>query len=139
MLDRVDAGADRDLRPFGAVRVGGRPLVQPMRLVDERIHFRLRELRRVDLVGEREHAAGRAHLDDVGAVLHLEAHRIAELIGAARDAVGDPGLRAEALIGETGIVAVAAARAERVDRDEHARPDDEAGGDRVAQPDVDVV
>ena len=50
-----------------------------------------------------------------------------------------PGLRTEALVGEAGVVAVAAARPQRVDGDEHAGPDDEAGGDRVAQPDVDVV
>ena len=139
VFDRVDAGADRDLRPFGAVRVCGRPLVQPVRFIDEGIHFGLRELRRIDLVGEREHTAGCADLDDVGAVFHLEAHRIAELIRPACDAVGDPGLCAETLIGKTGIVAVAAAGAERVHRDEHPRPDDQAGGDGVAEPDVDVV
>ena len=59
---------------------------------------------------EREHATGRAHLDHVGAVLDLKAHRVAELVGTARDAVRDPRLGAESLVGESGVVAVPAAR-----------------------------
>ena len=35
VLDRVDAGADRDLGAFGAVGVGRGLLAQPVRLVDD--------------------------------------------------------------------------------------------------------
>ena len=110
MLDRVDAGADRDLRPFGAMGMSGRLLAQPVGFVDDGVHLLLRDLRRVHLVGEGEHAAGGADLDDVGAVLDLEAYGVAELVRAARNAVLDAGLVAEEVVGEAGIVAMAAAR-----------------------------
>ena len=139
VLNRVDAGANRDLRPFGAVCVRGGAPAEPMRLVDQRVHLRLRELRRPHIVGQRQDAAGRAHLDDVGAVLHLKADRVAELIRAAGDAVGDPRLRPEPLKRIPGVVAMAAARAKRVNRDEHARTERHAARDRIAQADVDVV
>ncbi len=62
-----------------------------------------------------------------------------KLAAPAAMPVGDAGLRAEALVGEAGVVAVAAARAEGVHRDQHARAGDDAGVDGVAQADVDVV
>jgi hypothetical protein len=75
--------------PFGAVRVRSRPAPEPVRLLDERVHLRLRQLRRADIVAEREDAAGGADLDDVGAVLHLEADRVTKLIRTAGNTVGD--------------------------------------------------
>ena len=50
-----------------------------------------------------------------------------------------PGSLPKEPVGEAGAVAVAAARAEGVDGDQHARAGDDAVGDGVAQPDVDVV
>ena len=52
VLDRVDAGADRHLCACGAVGVSGSALVQPVCLVDDGVHFRLRYLRRVDGVAQ---------------------------------------------------------------------------------------
>src|SRR5207247_2054505 len=81
----------------------------------------LRDLRRVHLVRERQHAASRAHLDDVRAVLHLEADGVPEGVGPGGDAVRDAGLGPEELVGIAAVVAMAAPRAQGVHGHEHAR------------------
>jgi hypothetical protein len=139
VLDRVDPGADRGLRALEPVRMRRRLLAQAMGLVDDRVHLGLRDLGRVDLVLQGEHPTRRHHLDDVGAVLHVEAHRVPERIGPGRDPVRDSGLLPEAQVRKAVRVGVAAARPERVGRDEHARPGHRAGGDRVPEAHVDEV
>ena len=136
MLDRRDAGLDRALDRLGAVRVRG-DLASPHRgFVDDGVHLLLRVLRRADgfLLGE--HAGGRDHLDDVGAVLHLEADELADLV----DAVGDAGERVELEVGrEAAQVVVAAGRTDGERRRLHARTGDVAAVDRVSQRDVDEL
>ncbi len=121
------------------MRVRGCALAESVRFVNERIHFRLRQLRRADIVAKRQDTTGCAHLDDVRAVLHLEPHRITELVGSTGDADLDARLRAEPLKWKPVVVAMPAACAKGVDRHEHPRSDREPAGDRIAQADVDVV
>ena len=75
MLDRVDPGPYR--RPRGEIAVGVRRglALQSMRLVDDGGQLFVRQLRRRDVVAEREDAARGAHLDDVGAVLDVRGER----------------------------------------------------------------
>ena len=51
-----------------------------------RLHLLERVLRHADRVALGEHAARRADLDDVGAVLHLIAHGLARFVRAVGDA-----------------------------------------------------
>ena len=80
VLDRVDPGPDR--RPRGEVAVGvrrGLPL-QAVGLVDDRRQLLVGQLGGRDVVAERQDAAGGAHLDDVGAVLDVQANGLAALV-----------------------------------------------------------
>ena len=90
VLDRIDPGQDRVARRPVSVAVGGDLLPQAMGLVDQGRHLLGRQLRRIDLVRQREDAAGGAELDHVGAVLHLEPHRLAKP-GRARGRSPRPG------------------------------------------------
>jgi hypothetical protein len=79
-------------------------------------------------------------LDDVGAVLDLLAHGVAEAVGAGRDAIDEARLASETQVGEAGlVVAVPAAHPQGVQRHEQARSHDIARGDGVAQRRVDPV
>ena len=140
MLDGVDAGADGDFGAGGAVGVGGGLAAEGVSFGDQGVEFGLGELRRIDVVGEREHAAGGAGLDHVGAVFDVVAHGQAGLVRAVDDAVGDAGFAAEDVGREAGGgVAVPAGGADGVDGDQHARAGNLAGGDGVAQADIDEI
>ena len=139
VLDGVDAGGDGHLRRGVAVAVRGDLAPPVMRLLDDGVHLVLRELGRVDGIGEGEDAARGHEFDDVGAVLDLVAHRGAALVGAVADAVQRPLLRHAARGRNRIAVAVAASGADGVNGHEHARPRHEAGVDGIAQADVDVV
>ena len=65
MLDRIDAGTDRAFGSLGAMRVGSSAAIRRVCLINERVHLVLRQLRRIDVVVERENAAGAADLDHV--------------------------------------------------------------------------
>ena len=138
MLDRIDPGGDRHLAGGVAVAVGRRLATPVVRFVDDSVDLGLGHLRRIDGVRQGEYAARRHQLDHVGAVLDLEAHRRAALLGAVADAVDRPLLR-HASGRERRPVPVAAGRSEGVHRGEHARTGDQPLVDRVAQADVDVV
>ncbi len=88
MLDRIDAGQHRVAGGLVAVAVAGDLLAQPVGLVAKGGHLGEGELRRVDLVRQRQHAARRAELDHVGPVLDLVANRRREAVRAAGDPFG---------------------------------------------------
>ena len=60
-----------------------------VRFIHQRVEFGLRQLRRIHVVGEREHAAGGAGLDHIGAVFDVVADGPARRVGAIDDAIGD--------------------------------------------------
>jgi hypothetical protein len=106
---------------------------------DDGVHLVLRELRGVDGIGEREHAARGHRFDDVGAELDLVAHGGAAFVGAVADSI-DRSALGDADRGWNGVgVAMSAGGTDRMNSHEHARSGDVAGGDGVAQADVDVV
>ena len=118
--------------------MGGDSLPEAVRLVDDRVKLRGGELGRVNRIGEREHAAGRHHLDHVGAIFHLRADGGAALVGA----VADPFQHAGGLhpIDRKRItIRMAPGSPDAVDGGEDARPRDEPFRDRVAEPDVELV
>ncbi len=139
MLDGVDPRADGHLGPRGAVGVGRRLLAEAVGLVHEGVHLGLGELGRVHRVGEGEDASRGADLDEVRPVLELHPHRVAELVGPARDPFGDAGLVAEEVVGEARVVAVSPPGAQGIAGHEHSGAGDDAGIDGVAQAHVDVV
>src|SRR6185436_19765171 len=91
-------------------------------------------LRRADGVTFREHAPGRARLDDVRTVLDLIANGRANLVGA----VGDAGLEIAVLKSglEAVLVAVAARDAEGMRGGLHARANHPPFVDRLAERQV---
>ena len=122
MLDGIDSGQNRPLAGFGAVRVRGGLAMQRVRFIHQRVQLGLGQLRNVHVVGGRKHAAAGAGLDHVGAVLDVEPHRVARLVGRIDDAVFGAGLAAEqAKTKAVAVVAVAAGGSQRVHRNQHAR------------------
>ena len=85
---------------------------QHVRLVHDRLHLREVILLGADGIGLREHAAGAAKFDDLGAVLAQFAHRGANLLGT----VGDGGSRRRDRRRELRGIAMAAGRADGVGR-----------------------
>src|SRR6185436_3705204 len=89
VLDGVDARTDRAFGALGAVRMRGGLLPQRVRFIDDGVQLLLRELRHVWRVGQRQDAAGRAYLDDVGTVLDVVADGAAPFLRAVDDALLD--------------------------------------------------
>ena len=139
MLDRVDPRGDGLAGGAVAVAVRRHLLAQPVGLIDQRRHLLEGQLRRVHLVGEREHAAGGAELDHVGAVLDLEADRLAEPVRPVGDPLGRPEFLDQEVMPQPGLVGMAAAGPQPVDRDQHPRAGDQPAGDRIAQAHVEQV
>ena len=139
MLDRVDAGEDRLAGGVVAVAVRRHLLAQPVGLVHQGLHLLGGELRRVHLVGQRQHAPRGAELDHVGAVLDLEADRLAEPVRP----VGDPLGRPELLDQRSWRSPVSSACPPRAPSawtaDQHPRAGDQPAGDRIPQPHVEHV
>ncbi len=114
------------------------PFAQAMRLVHHRSHFIERELGSVDLVGQRHDAARGAELDDIGAVLHVEADRFAKVGRAVRDAIGVVGLPARGAEVKARIaIGMAAGRADQIDCHQHPGTRELSLGDRIAQAHID--
>ena len=106
---------DGVLDGLGAVRVRGHPQSAPVRLVDDRAQLLVRIVLCAGLSGQRHDAARDAHLDQLGAVLDLVAHRLADLVDAVGDALLDGQLeRAGHERGEHRRVEVPARRGDRV-------------------------
>src|SRR5579859_22234 len=124
VLDRVHAGLDADPDSGPAVRVDGHRLVVPVRLLDRHLHLvpgvgvpaRRRALAR--------NAAGHEQLDQIGPRGDVLADVLADLVLSVR-------------VRERGAVAVAGR--DRPRRHDEARSRQPAGGDRLAQLDVDEM
>src|SRR5690606_12722511 len=131
----VDAGADGGFDPLGAMGVRGDLPARHGGRADDRPHLFLGELLGADGVAGREHAPGRADLDDVGAVLDLVPDRGHRLVHA----VGDPLLDAAARVAVRAVavgVAVPAGAADGEAGRDDARAWHQAVFDRVAERDV---
>ena len=135
MLDRVDARFDRQLRGQVAVRMRRDLALPRVRLRHDRRELGRRELRHVDRIRFRKHAAGGADLDHVRPPLHLVAHGRAAFIRPVAHAFDRADWRDD-VRRERALIAMAAGRADGVPGCDHARPDDHAFVDRVAQADV---
>src|SRR5690606_10498538 len=83
----------------------------------------------------RKNAAGRAHLDHLGAIFALTADLIAQLVGRVADALCLAVLLLEARR-QIGAVAMPAGRAQRIAGGYDARPCRIADVDRLFEPDI---
>ena len=135
MLDRIDPRSDGDLGRLVAVAVRGGLLFPQVRLVDDRRRFVGSQLGHVDRIAERKHAARDHELDHVGAVLELPADRVAALVGPGADARLDAEGREVKRRGGR-LICVAAARPDRVFRDQHPRTLGETELDAALQAEV---
>ncbi len=112
----------------------------PVRLVDDRAQLLVRIVLCASFSGQRHHAAGDAHLDQLRAVLDLVAHRLADLVDAVGDALLDRQLeRARHERGEHRRVEVPAGRRDGVTGRHNPRPVDPARVDGLAERDVEQV
>ena len=137
MLNRRHARADRRLDTGGPVRVRGNAPVELRRRLDDRAHLVFGVLLHAGRVSQRQHAAGRADLDDIGAVFDHVANRIADFVDSIGDARFDPAFVLEDLgLEAIGLVAVPAANAERDAGGDDPWSGNPAGVDGVAQRDV---
>ena len=137
VLDRCHAGPHRRLDPGGAVRVCRDPAVELRRGLDDRAHLVFGVLLHAGGIGQRQDAAGRADLDDVGAVFHRIAHRVADFLDAVRHADFHSAFVAQRFrLQPVRLVAVPAANAEGNPGGDNPRPLNPARIDRIAQRDV---
>ena len=138
MLDRMNAAFDRDRDSFVAVCVRGDLAAKLCRLFDDRLDFVQVELRNIPDIAVRKHASGRENLDEIGVQLDVLSHQPAK-------AIRPVGNRAHANAGvfldparDVVGVAVATGDRERLAGREHARPDDCAIVDGIADREVDA-
>ena len=111
-----------------------------MGLVDDRPQFLVRIVLRASLAGQRHHTAGNAHLDQLGAMLDLIAHRLADLVDPVGDALLDGQLeRTRHERREHRRVEVATCGCDRVPGGDHARAFDPSRVDGLAERDVEQV
>ena len=136
VFDRVNAGADGAFGTFGAVGVSGGFLTHAVGLVDQGVHFFLRELGGVDVVVKGHNAAGGANLDDVGTVLDVPADSGAHGVSTVANGGVFEGVGEGSGDITVGGVAVAAGGADGVDDGEHAGAFDVAFVDGFAEADV---
>ena len=140
VLDAVDAGFDGVLHRLGAVRVCGDPHPAPVRLVDDRPQFLVRIVLRTSLPVNDITPPETADLDQLGAVLDLVAHRLADLVDSVGDALLDRQLEyARHERGEHRRVQVPAGRGDRVAGRDHPRAVDPARVDGLAERDVEQI
>src|SRR5690606_36068736 len=135
VVDGGDTGADGGLDALGAVRVRGDLALGHLGRVHDRPNLFRIDLQDADRIAGREHAAGRADLDDVGAVLDLVPDGGDRLVDAVGDALLDAAVRVAVRAVAVGV-AVSAGDAEGEAGRDDAWAGHEAVVDRVAQRDV---
>ena len=138
MLDRVDPRAHEHLRRGIAVAVRRGLPAPAVRLVDDGVQLRLRELHVVHRIGEREDAARRDELDHARPVLDLPAHGRSARVGTVTDPFADA-QRRNRIRGVRIEVRVTSTAAHRVHGSHHAWTGDRSRIDRSLQPQVDEV
>ena len=79
VLDRVDAGLDREPRSLEPLGMRCDANAQPVRLVDDRLDLLARELRGLGILALHRACARRHELHEVGAAAKLRADRAAHL------------------------------------------------------------
>ena len=122
MLDGIDAGLDRLAPGLVAMAMDRNFLAQPMSLVDQRRHFRGRELRRVHFVREREHAARDRRLDHVRAIFHFEPDGFPNRVGPIGDSFTEVRFVAEKHVAKSGgAIKMPTRRADPVSGHQHPR------------------
>ena len=89
VLDGVDAGLGGPQNPLRAMGVRGHLAAQPVRVGDDGLHLFEGVLRGLRIVALRQHAAGGADLDQVGAVLDVLPHLVLHGGDAVGHAVAD--------------------------------------------------
>jgi hypothetical protein len=120
------------------MRMRGRLAAERVGFVHQRIQLCLRQLRRIHVIRQRKHPARGAGLDHIRAVFHVEADRGPHGFGAVGHAIFNSRFFEHAR-SKAGLVTVSAGRADRMNRHQHARPDDLAIANSVSQPDVDIA
>src|SRR5438046_2922283 len=95
-----------------------------MGFVNQRVQLGLSELRRVDIVSQRQHASRRASLYHVGPVLEIEADCGPRLIRRVDDALRDAGFGTKSIADAAAGIAVPARGADRLGSDQHPRSND---------------
>ena len=110
-----------------------------MRFVNDRIQLRLRQLRRIHGIRQRQNSAGGAGFDNGRPILMREAHGVARLVRTIDDAFFRTSLLAKDAGAKAGFVAVTTGGADGVHADQHARSRNDAFVDGVAQADVEIV
>ena len=140
MLDAVDSACDGVLDRLGPVGVCGDPQAPSVRLVDDGPQFLVRIVLRACLSGQRHHAARNADLDQLGAVLDLITHGLADLVDSVGDAFLDRQLeRAGHERGEHRRIEMSAGRRDRMSRRDDPGAVDPAGVDGLAERHVQQV
>ena len=140
MLDRIDACLDRFSRRLIAMAMHRHFFAQPVRFIDQRRHFRRRELRRIHFVRQRKNAARNGGLDHIRAIFHFEAHRLANLVRTIDNAVRVVRFAPKKQIAiTTRRIKMTARRADSFGRNQHPRADDDSFVDRVAQRNIDKL
>src|SRR6202011_4775914 len=101
VLDGIDPGANGPLRASRPMRVSGGLLAKGVGFIDQRVQLFLSHLRSVNIIRERQYAAGCAGLDNIGAVLHIQADRSAHGFGSVSHALLDTRLLDEYAVTKT--------------------------------------
>ena len=119
MLDG-NTGADSDLDAFGAVRMGRDFSFELRCFIYHRFQFFERVLCRAHRIAFRQHAARRAGLYQVGAVLDLITNCCANLVGPIGDSVFDRAIKKSRRVAV--LVAVPAGDSKRMTGGLHSGP-----------------
>ncbi len=135
VFDGSDARADGVLDSFRCVRVGFYAKAEVLGFVDRSLQLFGSEFDRFRIAAVRQHRAGREHLDVIGAAMREEPHFLANFPRAVGFAVAQiPG---KSDVGrEAGHSAGAAGDSDVRACNVHARANDVAESDSVAQRDV---
>ena len=130
MLDRGHSGSHGALDPFRTMRVSRHFQAPHRRLGHHRVQLLLAVLRSSRRFRLRQNPRGSNHLDEVGTLLHADAHRLPDLVHP----IGESRELSEVQIGgEADEVRMTAGRTDPQCRDLHPGADGESGVDRLAE------
>ena len=140
MFNRIDPGLNGVVRRLIAMTMDRHLLAQAVGFIDQRGDLRRRELRGIHIIGQGKNPSGNGRLDHVRPVLDLKPDRFSNRVRSVRNPVGKIRLRPEDQIAEPGgRIEMAAGGADSFGCDQHARTDDVALVDSVAQGHIDEL